>query len=223
MRFAVNIPIRKRRWLQYSLRTVFLLTTLLAVWLGLWVDSARRQARAIDAIRAVGGRIDIDAIGPQWLSDWFDGRYCVRVTSVSLDCPQATDANLEHLKDMPHLMLLSLGGTAQSGLTIRGNEVVEGASPLTDKGLKHLEGLSELASVRLWGCTNVTDEGVKHLQGLENLTWLRLGYSPISDAGIDSICHMSHLEKLDLTGTRVTAAGTAKLRRALPNLEIVRE
>ena len=42
----------KRRWLQFSIRTVLLLVTLLCVGLSLWVAPAERQRRAVAAIDA---------------------------------------------------------------------------------------------------------------------------------------------------------------------------
>jgi len=37
----------RRRWLSYSLRTLFVLVTLLCVWLGLYANRAERQKRAV--------------------------------------------------------------------------------------------------------------------------------------------------------------------------------
>ena len=48
-------PKPKRRWLQFSLRTLFVVVTLLCVWLGIIVIQAREQRLAVEAIRAVGG------------------------------------------------------------------------------------------------------------------------------------------------------------------------
>ena len=44
----------KRRWTQFSLRTVLLLTAVSCVALNLWVVPAERQRRAVAAIRARG-------------------------------------------------------------------------------------------------------------------------------------------------------------------------
>jgi hypothetical protein len=66
---------RKRRWLQFSLRTLLVAVTLLAVWLGLWTDRARRQRVAVQRVRELGGDIRYDyenqkggqPPGPEWL------------------------------------------------------------------------------------------------------------------------------------------------------------
>ena len=37
----------RRRWFQYSLRTLFVLVTVLCVWLGVTVERARKQREAV--------------------------------------------------------------------------------------------------------------------------------------------------------------------------------
>ncbi len=54
----------RRRWLQFSLRTAFVVLTLFAVWLGWWVERARDKRDAVQAVLAIGGRINY-AYGPR--------------------------------------------------------------------------------------------------------------------------------------------------------------
>jgi hypothetical protein len=70
---------------------------------------------------------------------------------------------------------------------------------VTDAGLANLKGLGELQTLDLTG-TKVTDAGLVQLEGLGQLQYLYL--------------HRSF--------TKVTAAGVAKLQRALPNCKIIR-
>ena len=49
-----------RRYLTFSLRTLFILLTALAVWLGVVVNRAREQREAVKAIEALGGRVRYD-------------------------------------------------------------------------------------------------------------------------------------------------------------------
>jgi hypothetical protein len=53
------MPIR-RRWLQFSFRTAFVLFTAFAVWLGVVVNRAHRQREAVRAIRELGGFVVYD-------------------------------------------------------------------------------------------------------------------------------------------------------------------
>lgn len=49
-----------RRYLTFSLRTLFVLVTAFAVWLGVIVNRAREQREAVEAIEAAGGWIGFD-------------------------------------------------------------------------------------------------------------------------------------------------------------------
>jgi hypothetical protein len=53
--------------------------------------------------------------------------------------------------------------------------------------------------------------------GLERLS---LANSGITDEGLKSLRGLASLKELDLSGTRVTAAGTSTLREALPACKI---
>src|SRR5262245_23192041 len=52
-----------RRWLQFSLRSILLLTLVVALWLGYEVRQARRVERAFVALRALGGDADSEPAG----------------------------------------------------------------------------------------------------------------------------------------------------------------
>jgi hypothetical protein len=68
---------------------------------------------------------------------------------------------------------------------------------VSDLGLAHLTGLTELESLGLVGCNQVTDAGLDHLKGLKKLRCIRLN------------------------GTKVTATGVADLQAALPDCRIL--
>jgi len=46
--------------------------------------------------------------------------------------------------------------------------------------------------------------------------------TPITDAGLNALSGLSQLRFLALTDTKVTEAGAAKLKKALPHCEIAR-
>ena len=68
--------------------------------------------------------------------------------------------------------------------------------------------------------TRVTDAGLKHLNGLSQLDWLDLSDTQVTDAGLANLKELSSLRALDLTGAQVTVAGVAELQRALPQCGI---
>ena len=82
---------------------------------------------------------------------------------------------------------------------------------VTDAGLKNLEGLSQLQSLGLDG-TNVTDAGLENLKGLSQLQYLDLGGAPVTDAGLEHLKGLAKLQTLDLWRTRGTDAGLEHLR-----------
>ena len=63
-----------RRYLTFSLRTLFVLTTALAVWLGVVVNRVREQREAVKAIEALGGEVRYD-----WQQRYLPGTTNLRV------------------------------------------------------------------------------------------------------------------------------------------------
>jgi hypothetical protein len=50
----------RRRWLQFSLQTAFVVLTAFAIWLGVAVNRAREQREAVKAIETLGGVVFYD-------------------------------------------------------------------------------------------------------------------------------------------------------------------
>jgi len=89
---------KRRRYLTFSLRTLFVLLTVLAVWLGVVVNRAREQREAVKAIEALGGFVFYDwqnarpatdePAGPIWLrrtigDDCFQEAYAVNLSDLT--------------------------------------------------------------------------------------------------------------------------------------------
>jgi hypothetical protein len=68
--------------------------------------------------------------------------------------------------------------------------------------------------------TKVTDTGLTSVTHLDRLEHLSLSGPSITDASVPSLIQLKSLRVLKLVGTRVTGNGLAKLRQALPELEI---
>ena len=151
----------RRRWFQFSLRTLFVLVTVLCVWLAMTANRARKQREAVAAIEAMGGTVyydyQIDSTvtflrrakpdGQKWLRELIGKEYFVSVYGVNFRNTRVTDSDLEHMKMMlTNLQWLNLESTQ-----------------VTDAGLEHLKGLTKLVLLDIRN-THVTDEGVKKLQ-----------------------------------------------------------
>jgi uncharacterized protein (TIGR02996 family) len=78
---------------------------------------------------------------------------------------------------------------------------------ITDDGLRHLSGLTNLLELQLF-FTQVTDDGLRHLSGLTNLSTLFLVGSPqITDDGLRHLSGLTQLKDLHLELTEVTEDG----------------
>jgi len=85
------------------------------------------------------------------------------------------------------------------------------------EALRRLPNLHEL----IVSGAPITDSDLKLIGAMGTLKKLHLNSTNISDAGLPELGSLTALRYLDLTGTKVTADGIARLRKALPNAEIV--
>jgi hypothetical protein len=121
----------------------------------------------------------------------------IRLTGTSFG-----DAGMVRLGDLANVQQLALNGTR-----------------VTDAGLVYLKELRRLEDLDLCS-TTVTDEGLAHLAGLTNLEVLYLVNTRVTDAGIGHLAKLEKLKTIYLAGTQVGEAGIAKLKAALPAVEI---
>ena len=226
-------PKRKRRWLQYSLRTFPLLVAVFAVWLAIQVNEAHKQRAAVAAIEAAGGvvtydcrpahqkgRLDIydtDSEGndrryPR-LSDVFGDEYFETVVSVWFFTFEREPTHpvddkervaLAHLRDLPGLEHLILGDI-----------------PITDDDLKYVVPLTRLTNF-VTASPHITDAGLQQLTRLGNLEQLLLDYAALTDKSIPVLLSFPKLNSLGV-GLGISDEGEAQLRRGLPaNSQIMR-
>jgi hypothetical protein len=118
---------------------------------------------------------------------------------------------LAHLKGLPKLVDLNLW-----------------AARVGDAGMVHVGAMTQLKRLNLdnvrFPGDNVflTDEGLKQLAGLKDLEWLHVGKTEITDAGLKQLAGFKKLKHLEVTVfDKVTPAGVAELKKALPGLEVV--
>lgn len=203
---------RWRRLLQYRLRTLLIFTTVVAIWLGLWSNSARRQRDAVAALRKAGATVEYDfersrngkpRSWPAWLVGIVGVDSLANVTFVSGWGFFLTDADLVHIRKLTDVQMLNLGNTQ-----------------VTDAGLVNVKGLTDLESLSL-DSAQITDTGLIQLQNLTKLRFLRLRNTKITDAGLVHLRSLIALQWLDLGDTKVTDAGVAQLQRSLPNCRIL--
>src|SRR6185437_9412540 len=112
------------------------------------------------------------------------------------------DEHLALLKDLKGLVHLNLRN-----------------QPVTDAQLVYLKPLTDLTELHLEK-TKITDKGLENLKGLVNLEYLNLYGTAVSDAGLLNLEGMKKLKHLYVWQTKVTDAGAAKLKKAIPSVDV---
>jgi len=202
----------KRRWYQFSLKAILVVTTLASIPLG-WLandwNAVRKRKAAIATLQQSGAWLDYDQsqpFRPSWLRPRLGQESDGEVWKIrfEIEPDKITDAGLIPVGGLSKLRYLSINQTR-----------------VTDAGLRHIAGLTELEWPFLHD-TQVSDDGLIFLADHARLKCLGLHRTQISDAGLLHLARLSRLEYLDIRDTHVTEQGIGKLQKALPNLEINR-
>ena len=200
-----------RRWLSFSLRSVFVILTLLCVLLAIWARSARRQEHAMARLSELS-EYDLalfdyetddmgfyssdgaDGTATPWAPDWLrravgeDYFRTVRTLNLT-ECKISID-DVALLRNVPHLRTLFLDQNAS----------------LTDEWLSPLADLTELRRLVLWG-DGIRGPGLRHIALLPHLDMLQLNDTPLADEGMEFVGQIRTLTELDLSRTRITDHG----------------
>ena len=194
-----------RRWRPIVLGVFLaLLSTYPLIIAGGWL----REQMIVHELTKRGHRAGVAVIrtGPNWLVDRLpkrSARLFHRAESVGLG-PSGTDADLAECGKLSSLQML----------------LIDQGAVVTDEGLAHLKGLSQLHVLNVGG-TRVTDAGLVHLKGLTQLWDLSLSGTQVTDAGLVHLKGLTQLRYLALSRTRVTDAGVVELQKVLPNVRVV--
>jgi Ran GTPase-activating protein (RanGAP) involved in mRNA processing and transport len=201
-RFRFRIP----QWSLFLLVTVVLVIVLGA--LSVWIPYHQEQT-IVERINALEGKVYATKGGPDWLR-WFIGDEGMkpfdRVGIVDLHSSTFTDADLAELS-----------GLMSRLKKLRALRLSD--SQVTDAGLAHLRGLTNLEVLHL-SDTHVSDAGLVHLSGLVKLAVLDLSKTHVSNAGLIHLSKMTLLHTLHVGDTMVSHEGVAALQKELPNCEI---
>lgn len=163
-------PNPRRRCLQFSLRTLLIVVTLLAVacgWLGSKIEAKRRERATVSLIKRVGGSVCYDfqrtgvarswqvlraePFGPAWLRSLLGENFFSEIDFVGL-APRAgaddaaLDSALQSLEQMPRLQFLYFSGK-QFG----------------DERIEKLASLSQVKSIEL-DYTTASEQAVLKLR-----------------------------------------------------------
>ncbi len=161
---------RKRRWFQFSLRSLMIFTAIVAVefgWLGSKIAKKRQEQALVAGIREHGGGVEYDSSVPTSLRWLLGGNFFNDVQYAWIT--RADDATLRSLAELTRLRGLHLF-----------------ADGVTDAGLANLKGLAQLQWLYVDN-TLVTDAGLVNLKGMTQLQWLRLENNNVTDTGFTNL------------------------------------
>ncbi len=151
----------------------------------------------------------------------------LRLRTLDLGTSGVHDDWLRHLREQRALRMLSLSYTkiSDAGLVhvggMKGLRVLGlGNTRVTDAGMAHLSGLASLEILQLRS-TRVTDAGLASLSGIPTLRTLVLFDTAVSDAAHAELLKMHALRELYIGTTKMTAPGVERLRKALPNCNVI--
>ncbi len=170
---AVTLPLRWRRLLRLSVRSLVVFVLVIGCALGWLIQNARVQRDAVESIERSRGWVEYDhhesVTGepwpPAWFVDLFGVHLCFPAIYVELpnDAPDGAVAAVSRLRQ---LRQLELTGTA-----------------ITDGGMTSLRQLTALKELNLRQ-TKITDHGLININGLVGLEKLNLDGCNITDAGL---------------------------------------
>ncbi len=125
---------------------------------------------------------------------------------VMINAHDLSDVGVSHFRGLTNLRLLQIDNTEVSNKKI------------TNKSLSIFGQLKALEQLGLQGCPNITNKGLKHIRGLTNLKLLSISECDVSDAGVEHLLELHNLEHLFLRDTQITGRALDQLL-TLPNLK----
>lgn len=209
------------RWFQFTIRSVLVLMTVVAVGFGLWVSQFHRRQQALSALRGVAslgkppGMVSIG--GPQtirfeyppaaiwlyrqnWLQkiigcDFFDEPVEITLTAApSRHGGRVSDADLRTLRELQTVKRLSLDLT-----------------DVGEQGMPYLRGLTNLEQLNV-AASKAGDDALANMAKLSKLARLDLSDTLITDTGLPHLANLSSLGYLNLQRTKVTDHGARWLK-----------
>ncbi|MBC8471397.1 MAG: hypothetical protein H8D56_18205 [Planctomycetes bacterium] len=162
-----------------------------------------KELRSLRALELHGERIGVSGLSV--LKDLPELEYLDLDTSL-------TDAGLKHVGQLPNLRWLRIqtGSIFGPGLAELANLPhlerlsIWGNSPISDRHIKYLEGLTQLKSLTLWGIadrlTDASLASIAKLKNLEELYFIRTG-SRFTPTGVAHLKELKNLKKVDFAQT----------------------
>ena len=211
----------KRRWFQFSLRTLLLVTTASAAGTG-WVIHERKLCQqgqqAVATVKADEGSLLYEKSWldrPKWLRSILGDDSFRSVTDVRFS---SSSHDLDLVFAFPRLKRLDLRSNRGLGdidfARIQSFSALEelclADMHLKDDQLQFLRGTPRLRRLDLTG-TFIIGEGLSHLHGCKNLESLNLSHTSMMNEFLPKLRPLRNLKTLNLRSTLVTDAGLTEI------------
>lgn len=237
-----------RRRFRFTLRALLALIALVALLLGVQVQQAQRQRRAVARLEQLGasirydyqdGDLQADPPGPEWLRSILGIHYFATADFVFFHGQTIRDDDLQVVQELPNVKQVNLSQCSATGASLVHLQDLPklvciglGGANATDEALGQIRGMTQLevlsinlgqiGKLRNIGKDRVTDAGLSHIGGLKKLWRLDLDNCPITDAGLVQLGGLTELINLSLRGAGVSDEGVARLQKKLPKCKIFR-
>jgi hypothetical protein len=208
----------RRRFWQISLRSLLLLTTLAAIWLGYVTHKVREQRAAVALIKQLGGRVSDDyqeatgsanTPGWPWLRRIIGDEYFQDVTKVMLEKTPVSDTDLQVICKLTRTKGIILWQGNISDAALASLERLPDLSVLdlrdtkvTSEGFGLFKAPPSIETVVLSG-TMVKGDGARAIGGWTSLTLLGLDGTDVSAEDIDHLSELKNLQILWIRGTNL--------------------
>lgn len=188
--------------LRFSLRTGFIILTLFCLLLGNRVAELRREAIAIESLRAAKASITWGTPwNPQWGGDYYFAPKRSRVARILLG--SQPEDRVCHVR-FPNQWKVAEKKCDDTSL---------------QTWLPHLEALGGIREIEVEG-TRITSDGVSQLTRFKTLEVLKLCNVAVDDSAVDALTKLRRLKFLDILHTRISIEGARRIQTALPNCRI---
>jgi hypothetical protein len=204
----------KRRWYQFSIRTLLVVMLVSLVVFGfvwqVWKNRSLYEQKqkqvwsfniAVAEIHSMGGSVKSNR----------------KVSFRNYD-HDACDPRRITIDEYDYLLDERFGRGALS-FSVTFAYGTSGSQKITGVGLERLQDLPNLEHLDL-RATNVTDDGLECINQIMSLKRLFLDNTKVSDAGLVHLNGLTDLQVLRLMDTKVSENGIKKLKQALPNCVI---
>ena len=241
--FAITTA-RYRRILRFSVRGLFVLVSVVAIWIARMANEARHQRHVVEVVVNLGAEVTYDyqldasfemlknarMPGPEWLRDWIGEDFFINVSHISFFGKGICDAQFESMVDdlarLRKLRGIDFWDSDVSddtlelvGIRFRSLYWLDVPSKkITDDGLIHLRTLTDLQHLGLFD-SNINGTGIAHLSALPSLERLYLQRAKLTDVGLQSISRLKNLRELALSGNREISNAGLKSLAVLHRLE----